>query len=74
MNGQIFMMPLYSWFSIILWLLMVMLALGALPVTKASPTIDAPFPTLTFKAFSDFIAQNFSSKFLCQLSLSFSFH
>jgi hypothetical protein len=53
---------LYSWFSIILWLLIVMLALAALPVTKASPTIDAPFPTLTFKAFSDFIAQNFSSK------------
>jgi hypothetical protein len=46
----------------VLWLLIVMLALAALPVTKASPTIDAPFSTLTFKAFSDFIAQNFSSK------------
>lgn len=44
-----------------LWLLFLILALASLPVASAAPVVEAPFPTITFKAFSDFIIQQFSS-------------
>jgi len=37
------------------------LGLALLPTVMASPIIKAPFPTLTFKVFSNFITQHFSS-------------
>ena len=48
-----------SWFSMIVWLLSLLLALGSFPGVKASPPAEALFPTLTF---SDFIIEHFSSK------------
>jgi hypothetical protein len=38
------------------------MVLAALPVVKASPVVDNPFPDITFKAFNEFIKQQFSSK------------
>jgi hypothetical protein len=42
------------------WIWMTMLAL--IPVTYAMPAGEHPFPDITFKAFSQFIGQHFSSK------------
>ena len=39
---------------------MIMLAL--IPVTYAMPAGESPFPDITFKEFSQFIGQHFSSK------------
>jgi hypothetical protein len=50
-----------SWFNAVLWLLFLILALASLPVALAAPVVKAAFPTITFKAFSDFIIQQFSS-------------
>ena len=43
-----------------LWIWMMMLAL--IPVTYAMPAGESPFPDITFKEFSQFIGQHFSSK------------
>ena len=51
-----------SWFDMVLWLSILVLALALLPVAEASPIGQAPFPMITFKTFSDFISQHFSSK------------
>ena len=42
------------------WIWMTMLAL--IPVTYAMPAGESPFPDITFKEFSQFIGQHFSSK------------
>ena len=42
------------------WIWMIMLAL--IPVTYAMPAGEHPFPDITFKEFSQFIGQHFSSK------------
>jgi hypothetical protein len=42
------------------WIWMIMLAL--IPVTYAMPAGENPFPDITFKEFSQFIGQHFSSK------------
>jgi len=42
------------------WIWMVLLAL--IPATYAMPTAESAFPDITFKAFSEFIGQHFSSK------------
>jgi hypothetical protein len=42
------------------WIWMIMLAL--IPVTYAMPAGESPFPDITFKEFSQFIGQHFSSK------------
>ncbi len=38
------------------------MVLAAFPVVKASPVVDSPFLDITFKAFNEFIKQEFSSK------------
>ena len=43
-----------------IWIWMMMLAL--IPVTYAMPAGESPFPDITFKEFSQFIGQHFSSK------------
>ena len=43
-----------------IWIWMTMLAL--IPVTYAMPAGESPFPDITFKEFSQFIGQHFSSK------------
>src|SRR5882762_3914379 len=43
-----------------IWIWMTMLAL--IPVTYAMPASESPFPDITFKEFSQFIGQHFSSK------------
>jgi hypothetical protein len=50
--------PIINIFTI--WILLLVFA--TIPVVKASPMDEASFPNLTFKAFSDFISQHFSSK------------
>ena len=42
------------------WIWMIMLA--SIPVTYAMPASEHPFPDITFKEFSQFIGQHFSSK------------
>ena len=43
-----------------LWLWIVVLAI--LPVVKAAPVAESPFPNITFKVFNEFVKQQFSSK------------
>jgi hypothetical protein len=53
---------LNSCFTMILWVLILILTLAALPVASAAPLAESPFPSITFKVFSDFFTQHFSSK------------
>ena len=42
------------------WVWIVVLAI--LPVVKAAPVAESPFPNITFKVFNEFVKQEFSSK------------
>jgi hypothetical protein len=44
------------------WPLLWIMALAILPCSKASPLAERQFPDISFKVFSEFVEQNFSSK------------